>query len=277
MYDASPENSILNTEALQGMVNSETWFDANKFFNGIGRVKRCVCKVVTRAGSGTGFLISPNQVMTNYHVVKNVLESDALLKETKVIFDYEAQDDDTVFEGQTYSVNQTKPIELFSKYCIHDFNGEANLKLECINEELDYAIINLKDEIGNLNLEGNILTNANKAKGEETRGWIPLKIPIDNQLFEKGSVIIFQHPEGKPQKIALGLNKIMGVSPTQKRVRYNVNTMHGSSGSPVFNTNFELIALHNMGDPSFRPEFNQGVVIERIINDLVAKGYQIQL
>ena len=49
--------------------------------------------------------------------------------------------------------------------------------------------------------------------------------------------------------------------------------MHGSSGSPLFNEKFELIGLHNMGDPRYIPKFNQGININAILNDLNAKNY----
>ena len=50
------------------------------------------------------------------------------------------------------------------------------------------------------------------------------------------------------------------------RVRHRTNTAGGSSGSPSFDGNWNLLALHHTGDPSFltMPKYNQGVMIDAI-------------
>jgi V8-like Glu-specific endopeptidase len=58
------------------------------------------------------------------------------------------------------------------------------------------------------------------------------------------------------------------------RVRYRTNTEEGSSGSPCFNQDWELVALHHSGDPNFeRPAtYNEGIPFEAILKRLAAKG-----
>jgi V8-like Glu-specific endopeptidase len=55
----------------------------------------------------------------------------------------------------------------------------------------------------------------------------------------------------------------------QTRLRYKTNTESGSSGSPVFEQHWNLIALHHSGDPDFskfhHPQYNQGVPIGLIV------------
>ena len=63
------------------------------------------------------------------------------------------------------------------------------------------------------------------------------------------SAFIIQHPAGAPQKVVLQDNWIVYVAPDHQRVQYLTNTQHGSSGSPVFNTQWEVIALHHSGAP----------------------------
>ena len=55
------------------------------------------------------------------------------------------------------------------------------------------------------------------------------------------------------------------------RVRYATNTLGGSSGSPVFDLEWNLIALHHYGDPvySHPAQYNQGVPIHLIRERLV--------
>lgn len=278
-YDETPAN-VLSKDALERKLNNEPWFDTDMFYQKLGKRKRCICRVeVTRAdgkiSTGTGFLISPNQVMTNFHVIESVLDNPDLLNSVKFRFDFEkGRDEGVMNSGTEININSDDPVFTYSKYCDNDKNGEADITKECTDEYLDYAILNLAEEAGN-NPFG---INAAAATDGNIRGWIDLKNPQENMLFEGGSLIILQHPEGDALKMALGLNKVSAVSPNKKRVRYSINTQPGSSGSPVFNTNFELVALHNMGDPRYIPKFNQGVVIERIIEDLTQnKGYNIQL
>ena len=50
-----------------------------------------------------------------------------------------------------------------------------------------------------------------------------------------------------------------------RRLRYRNNTEKGSSGSPVFNLAWELLALHHIGGPGPEPaSYNQGVPAARI-------------
>lgn len=278
-YENSPDKPISDTSALQNLLNNEEWFDTDTFFNKLGEKKRCVCRVeVPNLNGGldpsTGFLISPNQVMTNYHVVQPVLNNPTLLKQINCRFDFEKLADDSILNnGTSYPISQNKPIELFSEYCSYDTQGEPNLKLECDVDKLDFAIINLETEVGNLPF-------GIKSETEITatnRGWIKLKPTNLTELRNSSSLIILQHPAKNPLKMAIGLDKLIGISPNERRIRYNINTLPGSSGSPVFNTDFELVALHNMGDPSFIPIFNQGIVLNRIIDFLESKNYTIQV
>ena len=62
------------------------------------------------------------------------------------------------------------------------------------------------------------------------------------------------------------------------RVRYATNTEGGSSGSPCFNKDWDLIALHHYGDPAFgQPKYNQGIPIGKIREHLRGKGAEAAL
>jgi V8-like Glu-specific endopeptidase len=278
-YENEPSKIIENANALQSLLNNEIWFDTDVFFNLLGARKRCVCRVEVNhpngnTSTGTGFLISPNQVMTNYHVVQKVLDEPDYLKKVVCRFDFETQTDSTeLSSGTVFEVDAQQPIELYSEYCDYDVKGEANLQLECAADKLDFAIINLAQAAGNLPFG----VHSETSNTGVARGWIPLKTMANDVVAENNTLIILQHPAKSALKMAIGLNKLIGVSPQKRRVRYEINTLNGSSGSPVFNTNFEVVALHNMGDPSYIPTFNQGVVMNRIIEFLNKKNYTIPL
>ena len=77
-------------------------------------------------------------------------------------------------------------------------------------------------------------------------------------------LLIAQHPDGSPLKLALDTEGVTSVNANGTRVRYATNTEGGSSGSPCFNIDWKLVALHHLGDPARdrqKPKFNQGVPI----------------
>jgi hypothetical protein len=58
-------------------------------------------------------------------------------------------------------------------------------------------------------------------------------------------VNIIQHPRGRSQEVSLHDNKVTYVY--DRVIRYRADTEPGSSGSPVFNNQWELVALHHAG------------------------------
>jgi V8-like Glu-specific endopeptidase len=64
-------------------------------------------------------------------------------------------------------------------------------------------------------------------------------------------------------------------------VQYLTDTMPGSSGAPVFNSKWEVVALHHSGGWLEEPEMagevlrNEGIAIGRIIDALKAQGFNI--
>jgi V8-like Glu-specific endopeptidase len=76
----------------------------------------------------------------------------------------------------------------------------------------------------------------------------PLRINA-NSLQIDAPVFIIQHPNGEPQKVVLQDNWTTYVDPNYRRVQYMTNTERGSSGSPVFNERWEVVALHHSGSP----------------------------
>jgi len=102
-------------------------------------------------------------------------------------------------------------------------------------------------------------------------GYIQLdKVNVQRNDF----VNIIQHPAGQFKKIALYHNIVTNT--TDRTVQYLTDTMPGSSGSPVFNSQWEVVALHHSGgvrktdepiinDSKYR---NEGININKIIDFL---------
>lgn len=66
------------------------------------------------------------------------------------------------------------------------------------------------------------------------------------------AVTIIQHPEGHEKQIALRGNRLTGLP--DHFAQYETDTMPGSSGSPVFNNQWEVVALHHSGVPKMNAD-----------------------
>jgi V8-like Glu-specific endopeptidase len=58
-------------------------------------------------------------------------------------------------------------------------------------------------------------------------------------------VVVIQHPNGGPKQIVLTANQV--ISLWEHRIHYTTDTMPGSSGAPVFNDLWQVIAIHHAG------------------------------
>lgn len=104
----------------------------------------------------------------------------------------------------------------------------------------------------------------------EDIGAIPLL--IDKDTITRGErVNIIQHPRGRKKEISLHDNKINYVY--DKVLRYTADTEGGSSGSPVFNNQWSLVALHHAGwSGSDGSATNEGIRIASIVEYLIAQN-----
>ena len=82
-------------------------------------------------------------------------------------------------------------------------------------------------------------------------GWLPL-IPQTGKLVVGETVNIIQHPNGEPKQLAIRDNKV--IDELELFLHYETDTSPGSSGSPVFNDQWEVVALHHSGVPHLSPE-----------------------
>lgn len=75
------------------------------------------------------------------------------------------------------------------------------------------------------------------------------------------SVTIIQHPRGEPKQVALRENQVIRLpGEGDPYLHYQTSTLPGSSGSPVFNDAWEVVALHHSGKPATD---SQGRILNR--------------
>jgi endonuclease G len=79
---------------------------------------------------------------------------------------------------------------------------------------------------------------------------------------------VIQHPQARSKEVALHDNEITTIFASA--IRYRTDTEPGSSGSPVFDNEWELIALHHAGGDFQNGQWlnNEGMRIDMIIDDL---------
>ncbi|MBK6931053.1 MAG: trypsin-like peptidase domain-containing protein [Saprospirales bacterium] len=95
------------------------------------------------------------------------------------------------------------------------------------------------------------------------------------------AVTIIQHPQGEDKQIALNANEVLSV--WNQHVYYTTDTEPGSSGSPVFNKDWKVVAIHHAGKTDAegglpvnargdRRGANRGVLAQQIIQMLGTAG-----
>jgi hypothetical protein len=266
-------------ERLEKIVKLQKPFAIDIWRRRLEQREVCVCRieVPTSAGIsyGTGFLVSVNRVLTNYHVIAPLTPGyvGAKADPTNVIcrFDYkELLDKTTVNPGVEVSLAKNWLID-FSPYSPIDLQEPPHAQTPTL-DELDYAVIELADPVGGQPIPLGHDVDATAA----SRGTIPLST-TPWPFAEQSTLMIIQHPDGRPMALALETDLKMDVNANQSRVTYRVNTEPGSSGSPCFNQYWDLVALHHAGDPLY-PEldpkaYNEGIPIHRIVERLKTRGF----
>jgi hypothetical protein len=242
-------------------------FDFAVFREKMAVIESQVCRVeIGGNAAGTGFLVGPDAVMTNYHVLESVLNGTTPPANVTCRFDYKVLADHSRVEGQAVGLHaadwrlDTSPYAPAEKTRTPD-NPPPTA------DELDYALVRLARRFA----EEPVAPKSGAAGPK--RGW--LKFPASAPVFvPKMPLMIAQHPDGKPLKLALDTESVIGVNALQTRVRYATNTEAGSSGSPVFDLDWNLVALHHLGDPAYDhpPAYNQGVPIDKIRERVARSG-----
>lgn len=94
-----------------------------------------------------------------------------------------------------------------------------------------------------------------------------LRSPATVTRGEKVNIV--QHPRGRQKEVALHNNDVMRIK--DKVVWYSTDTEPGSSGSPVFNNSWDLVALHHAGWVESGRTTNEGIRIAAIVSHLIAQ------
>jgi endonuclease G len=189
-----------------------------QYLDGGQTAARSVGRIVVRrspskmAPMGTGFLVAPGLLMTNNHV----LPTPQSAKGGVVQFNYQCGLDGNMLGAVDFALDPDA-FYLTSK-----------------STDLDFTLVAIRD-------------SADGGPKLVDFGFRRLAALTDEVLAGE-SVTIIQHPNGEPKQVALRENFVLALPDTADRyLYYQTDTSPGSSGSPVFNDDWEVVALHHSG------------------------------
>lgn len=184
----------------------------SNFIELMALTKRKVARIVIKEnnkeiGCATGFMISKNLMLTNWHVFQN--KEVATTSEAHFFYEYDNLG------------NKIDPV----KFKMDDSKFYNN-------KELDYCFVGIapKDITNEFLLEDIGYLYLEKAVGK-----------IGEVGVEKLNII--HHPLGDYKQTSIRENLFVGIDDT--KIYYETDTAQGSSGSPVFNDQWQVVGLHH--------------------------------
>jgi hypothetical protein len=232
-------------------------------------ISRAVCWIGLRDNReenpqiGTGFLVGPDLMLTNHHVVDRIAQGK--LERGAVVCRFDRLSTQGGAGGPS--------VGLAEGWCVdkapHAPSDTQAGGREPSEEELDYALVRLDSEIGRA---------PSGANGSE-RGWLRIA-GEPPPLLAQDILYVVQHPaetmdlEEGTQRIAAGV--VLGFDSRSLRVRYDANTTPGSSGSPAFTSDLRLAALHHgtepLSDRRGQRTYNRGIPLRPILKRMRTNG-----
>jgi V8-like Glu-specific endopeptidase len=104
----------------------------------------------------------------------------------------------------------------------------------------------------------------------------PYPLAVSMPVADTDRVYVIGHPQGGTLSISIQDNRVVDVK--EPKLHYRAPTEPGSSGSPVFNQDWELVALHHAGSKEMKAlsgegvqEANEGIWVSAIIKALRAE------
>lgn len=161
-------------------------------------------------GHGTGFMISPRLLLTNHHV----LGSAEAATSSWVDFRHELDALGRPVEATTFALD---PVTFFFT-----------------DRELDFTVV----AVAPTTPDGSIAV--------ATFGWLRLSSSDDLALPGEWLSLV-HHPAGRGKQVSLRQNLL--IADEGVRVWYASEAAAGSSGAPVFNDAWQVVALHCLGAP----------------------------
>lgn len=199
---------------------------------------KAVCRIYVAdkfgGGSwGTGFLITPNLIITNHHVIPDPESAARSFAE----FGYEADNNGLLQQGKRFKIQPEKTF------------------LTSIANELDITILGVSNIA-----DDNITSIADY-------GFLRMN-PALHKVEKLEFVSIIQHPNGDEKYISIRENKVIKIGDENPdkdiKIWYECDTAKGSSGAAVFNDQWQVVALHHSSVADSRN--NNGTIEVKLVS-----------
>ncbi|MFE1299368.1 trypsin-like serine peptidase [Streptomyces sp. NPDC058731] len=201
-------------DAYERIIGVSKELQAWSFLPRGARAARTVARISTRENGrelplGTGFLVSPRLLMTNHHVLPDAETARQCFVE---------------FDAQVTVDNTPQPATRL------EFDPDGFFVAD---QRLDYALVL-------------VAAGPDGRPPGETFGWNRLSVQ-PGKLVIGEPVNVIGHPMGRLKEIAVRDNMLQ--VRLDDFLQYTTDTEPGNSGSPVFNDQWEVVALHHSGVP----------------------------
>lgn len=254
MLDGLEGDAHLVNSSLEQTVKARSdTLEFVEWFVSLAQIRGAVCRIEDardpRKAIGTGFLVGPDLVLTNFHVMEKYVTAAPSMDTSTLAFRFDYAIETT---GENYgkTISPASAGWLVSSAPYSSTSGAGT--------DLDYTLIRLATPVGEDSVDG------------VSRGWLELSSLVP---APKANEVLFvaQHPKGTSLKMAVGT---VLRPPANGHIRYDTETQGGSSGSPCLDATLQLVAVHQ-GSNSDRPRdvpYNEGVHVDAIIGHLAANG-----
>lgn len=161
---------------------------------------------------GTGFIVGHQVLMTNHHVLS----------------------DPKTAENFTFELN-VEESKLGKSHKIYEYQLNPE-RFFLTNKKLDFTLVAIIDD---------------PIKELDNFGWHAL-LRVQGKIRKGDTVNIIQHPEGNNKKIVVHNSYFLHLendTDLDQFCWYSGDTEEGSSGAPVFNNRWEIVALHHKAVP----------------------------
>ena len=224
----------------------QSWFKSEPDFLDVGFLIQaiqhatsvCRIEIPNQGILATGFLIASNLVLTNYHVFNSeITETQINPRDIILRFGCFTSATGNETEGQTFKLVSDRPILQSSP-----------------TNKLDYVLLQVEESITQA-------TDITPADCEFEN--LPENLPGKGMPLN-----ILQHPQGASMKIAISSNAIANIFPDTGLMQYVTKTSPGSSGSPCFNQDWKVVALHHAQRATHFGSIREGILLSSIYKEI---------
>lgn len=246
---ARSQSDVIESISQERVIGSSDLRDIN-FLELAVAMSRAVGRIKVADGFGTGFLVGPGLIMTNHHVLHTEDEA----RQSLIQLDYQDNSSGDLLPAPKFRVD---PGQFFAT-----------------DKDLDFTI-------------SGVAPDSDLERKISEYPWIQL-IPEVGKADVGDFINVIQHPRGGLKQIAFRENQVIAMPTAQPSfLYYTTDTEPGSSGSPCFNDQWELVALHHSGVPEMdnsghmlkkdRTIWQQGVDDPDLLHWIANEGVRISM